>query len=153
MDREILKHNTDSAKPASVINPDEPEKKPDLDSIHKTIAKFFTEESPFLKKSYDDGFIQLSKDNFDVLTFMNTVCILIMDSIKTENDLTSNQKVQIDNILNTHQSLLKLTKQIGTDKTSINCVVKIFSYCLNSYMKYYKKYDRQKEIPEQTHNT
>ena len=148
MDSSILNHNTQDAEPASTINPDKTPPDLTIDDIYSTTNTFFSDQSPFLKKSLDDGAIYLLKEKFDVITFITTVLILSMDSIKEENELTSSEKIQIDQIVDTQRSLLKLAKSIGTDKTSLNCVIKTLSYCLNSYKKYYNIHDRRKEIQE-----
>ena len=144
-----LNYSTDDAGAATSINPDQKPLPIGLEEATSYLEKYFKSEDPFLYSAFKDGDIHLLKDRFDAITFINTLMVITVDGIRSDNETLSDEdSIVLDRILDSMLSMTKIIKSMNTDKTTINCAVKSLNYCLNTYKKYYKKYDRSKKVSE-----
>lgn len=154
MNDNILNHDTtNTTKPSSEILP--PIKNEDLsieqlkDMMYDTFNKISRDHS----QSFKDGDVHLIREEFDIIHFTHSIHNIIEDTIKENTNLTSEQALTISNTFNAIKSITDILRNsIDTKHVEHICIIKLISYCLTSYIRYTKTYDRSRRIQEQKSN-
>lgn len=151
---DILKHDTvNTTKSASNINASKSKLPPTFDDVMNVLNSYFSAQSRDQSRTYKDGNVHLIREDFDIISFVNTINQMAESYIKTETHLENEDASQISEVFKAIKTLTTLLRRsFNTQDIEYLFIVRLLSYCTYSYNKYHNSYARSRKIQKENGN-
>ena len=151
---EILNHHIDNTtKSASEITASKPKELTTFDDVIDVLDDYFTSQSRDQSRTYKDGNVHLIREDFDIISFVNTVHQMAESYIKTECRMDNDKASQVSEIFKALKSLTTLLRgSVDVQEVEYLFIVRLLSYCTSSYNKYHNSYVRSRKIQKENGN-
>ena len=108
---EILKTDTENTtRPASEITASKSKDITTFSDVMDTLNDYFTSQSRDQSRTYKDGNVHLIREDFDIISFVNTVHQMVESYIKTECELDNDKAKHVSEIFKALKSLTTLLR-------------------------------------------